>query len=89
MNTTTRRAADAEIVAVYAHRARVSFTGWCLEVSDSRSANGVRHITKFSSKLRVIDGVPHGLRCGQLYPLIGTVYELGGGRELVADLRMA
>lgn len=67
---------------------RVSFRHFVREVPDYRTENGVRHKQHGSSRLQVIDGVPHVRHHGHVVPLTATYGELDTGTQIIFDLRL-
>lgn len=71
-----RRATDEEVLAYYRPGQRVTFTHWVVETYYPRAKNGVRHKTKGTSRVYLLDGKAHvqynGMLC-KLFANHGTI----------------
>ena len=81
-----RPATAAEIIEYFSKfSSRISFETYVMETFDHRTENGVRHIRRGNSKMRIIDGKPFVVRHGELHELKAEFFTLPTGRTFVAQ----
>ena len=88
MTIQRRQATIKEINEYLVYKTRPRFRHFVREIYNPRAEHGVSHRQYSSSKIRMIDGLPHVQHLGDLIEITATHYTLDTGRTFISDLRV-